>query len=72
MAGTSPGGSAPPGPSWSLNWTSLPAPLGAVVFEKYTALPEIVMSLIVLLVADVSVYWASCAPVVASYTNATP
>src|SRR5215831_5242466 len=82
--GMSPGGSAPPGPSGSSNWSSVPAPNGAVVLEMNTAWHgavgqaaevltlAIVMSLIVVAGAAESVYWASSAPVLASYTKITP
>src|SRR5262249_11947572 len=79
--GTSPGGSAPPGPSGSSNWTSVPGPNGAVVFEMNTAWHgavgqaadvltlTIVMSFIVFAAAAEIVYWASSAPVLASQTK---
>src|SRR5262245_27689181 len=82
--GVSPGGRAPPGPSGSSNGSSVPGPNGAVVFEMNTAWHgaagqaadvftlAIVMSFMVFRDAAEIVYWASCAPVPASYTKITP
>src|SRR4051794_14104209 len=67
-----PGGSEPPGPRVSLNWTSEPAPEGAVVLATQTAVSVTTMSLMTLLAASVSLYAASSAPVVASNTNSVP